>query len=172
MIKNYLIYSILLIAVLFGSCTPSLYIHDPDSYKRQKELCNSRSGNVAGDILVGFTAAFVGAMLDTEVEIFPADQEFKRINLVNVTSDTLYVNMLTDVYWDTNNYCDFMDIRIPPQLNCRVMVPMNAAYNIYYTSVNDGNHDNLLEIFTTDVKRIKLNPLYTMPIDSVISINN
>lgn len=155
--KIYFLYITILISLLQSCATPQ-YFFDESSKKRQKELRQSRSGNVVGDIFVGIGSVFVGAMLETEIDIYPTDQEFKKLNLINPTTDTMYVNMLTDVYWDEENYCDFMDIRIPPKLNCKVMVPVNANYNLYFSNTPESDDDEMLEIFTTEIKRISLTP--------------
>ena len=167
MIKINYTTSILIFILLLGSCAAPQHIYDRDSYKRQKELRASRATNVFGEILAGCTSVAIGAMLDTEIEFPDSEQEFKKLNLVNKSADTLYVNMLTDVYWDTLNYCDFMDIRIPPHLNCRVMVPMNAAYNIYFSNKPEEGNDELLEVYSTDVRRLKLYPGITQLSDSI-----
>jgi hypothetical protein len=106
----------------------------------------------------GIGSVFMSAMLETEVEFYPSEQQFKKINLMNPTNDTMYVNMLTDVIWDKEDYCDFMDIRIPPKLNCKVLVPVEANYNLYYSTTPQSNDDDMLEIYTSDVKRISLYP--------------
>ena len=64
--------------------------------------------------------------------------------------------MLTDAIWDKNDYCDFMDIRIPPQKNCKILVPVATNYNLYFSNTPQNDDDEMLSIFTSDVKNISL----------------
>lgn len=156
---------IILILILQGCASPK-HIYHKTSYERQKELKNNRGANVFVEILSGVGSVFVGAMLDTEVGYVPSDQEFKKLKLINPTNDTLYINMLTDLVWDNEDYCDFMDIRIPPNQKCKVMVPMHAAYNLYFSNTPQSDDDEMIEIFTTDVKKFSLYPGLTLEADS------
>lgn len=140
------------------SCSTPQYFHDTASAKRQKELRDSRSANIVGDILIGISTACMSAALETEIEFIPTEQQFKKLNLVNPTPDTIYVNMLSDVVWDKENYCDFMDLRIPPFKTCKVMVPINANYNLYFSTTPNEDDDEMMEIYTTSTKRILLKP--------------
>ncbi|WP_319503576.1 hypothetical protein [uncultured Draconibacterium sp.] len=161
--KKHLPYLLIIsILLILQSCSSPKYIYDKSSYKRQKELRSSRGGNILGEVMVGLGSAVVGAMLECEVDYVPSEQQFKKINLINPTNDTIYVNMLTDLVWDEKNYCDFMDIRIPPKLNCKVMVPMHAAYNLYFSNTPQSDDDEVIEIYTTDVKRFSLYPGMTL----------
>ena len=165
--KKHLSYLLIIsILIIFQSCSAPKYIHDTSSYERQKELRSNHGGNVFGEIIVGIGSAFVGAMLECEMDYVPSDQEFKKLKLINITNDTLYINMLTDLVWDDENYCDFMDIRIPPKLKCKVMVPMHAAYNLYFSNTPQNDDDEMIEIYTTDVKRFSLYPGMTLEADS------
>lgn len=155
------------VILLFQSCSTPKYFHDESSYQRQKELHGCRSGNVFCDVMGGIGSIILGATLDTEVEFCPTEQQFKKLNLINPTNDTIYVNMLTDVVWDKEDYCDFMDIRIPPKLNCKVLVPVEANYNLYFSDTPQSNDDEMLEIYTSDVKKISLYPGLTNMVDSV-----
>lgn len=156
---------IVLIIILQGCASPKHIYHKP-SYERQKELKNSRGANVFIDIMAGIGSVCVGAMLDTEVDYVPTDQQFKKLKLINPTTDTMYINMLTDLVWDNEDYCDFMDIRIPPKQKCKVMVPMHAAYHLYFSNTPQSDDDEMIEIFTTDVKRFSLYPGITLDGDS------
>ena len=147
-----------LLIVFLSSCSAPQYFYDPSSLERQKELRSTRSANVWSDVFLCFSSACISAALDTEIEYIPQDQKFKKLNLLNTNRDTLYVNMLADVFWDENNYCDFMDIRIPPQKGCKVMVPMNANYNVYFSNTPQSEDDEFLEINTSDIKNLKLVP--------------
>ena len=140
------------------SCTSPKYIHDSSSHKRQKELRASRSGNVTGDILMALGSIIFSAATDIDVSYFPEGQEFKNFKLVNNTTDTMFVNMLTDATWDNENYCDFMDIRIPPQEKCKILVPMGVNYNVYFGVTENPEKDEFVEINTFDVRKLGLKP--------------
>lgn len=161
--KKHYIYTLVILFSLFSfGCAAPQYFHDITSMERQKDLRESRSVNIFSDIIVGISTVCISAALDTEIEFYPHDQQFKKIKLQNPTSDTIYVNMLTDVYWDKNDYCDFMDIRIPPYMNCKVMVPVEANYHLYFSNTPQSDDDELLEIFTSDIRRISLKPGMTL----------
>ena len=149
---------LLSVAVLVYSCTSQKYIYDVSSSNRQKELKDTRSGHVFGDILIASISVASSAFGGTEVDWQPTDQHFKKLNLVNPTSDTIYVNMLTDIYWDKNDYCDFMDIRIPPKGNCRILVPVDADYNVYFSKTIQNDDDEFLHFNTSELKQIHLKP--------------
>jgi hypothetical protein len=148
------------------SCSPPKYFHDSSSFERQKELKKDRSGNVVSDIGIGILSTFSSAAFEVDLGWYPSEQEFKNIKLNNPSNDTIYVNMLTDVYWDENNYCDFMDIRIPPNEKGKVLVPLNANYNLYFSNTAESDDDEMLEIFTNDIKKISLKPGLTVLNDS------
>ncbi len=153
-------------ALLICSCSSPKYFHDESSLKRQKELHSSRSTNVAVGILSGILSTATAVAFDTNVQYYPADQEFKKIKLINPTIDTMYVNMLTDVFWDENNYCDFMDIRIPPKMTCKVLVPVLANYNLYFSTTPESDDDEMFQFFTSELKKIKLEPGITLTNDT------
>ncbi len=161
--KPFLTYTAFIIGILLlFSCSSPQYFHDTSSFERQKDLQNARAGNVFGEIFLGVTSVCMAAAFDGEVEYYPSEQQFKKLKLLNPTADTMYVNMLTDLYWDKDNYCDFMDIRIPPLEECGVLVPINANYNLYFSTTPQSDDDEMLEIFTTNVKRISLKPNMTV----------
>lgn len=165
--KQHFPYYIILTLLLFQSCSTPKHIHDQSSLERQKELRVSRSGNVFGDVMSGIASVIFGAVIETEIEFDTTERQFKKLNLKNPTGDTIYVNMLTDVYWDENNYCDFMDIRIPPKQNCKVMVPIDANYNLYFSNTPESDDDEMLEIYTSDIKNISLYPGLTILNDTI-----
>jgi len=170
--KNQFISKLILVAlVLLQACAAPKFFHDPSSLERQKELRNSRSANVFVDIGAAIGNTVLGAAFETEIGFDISEQQFKKLNLLNTTGDTMYVNMLTDVYWDENNYCDFMDIRIPPKLNCKVMVPIDANYNIYFSTTPESEDDEMLEVNTSSIKRIKLIPRVT-PVENANENDN
>lgn len=164
--KQLLKYGLLMgIAIMVCSCSTPNYIHDSSSFNRQKDLRNTRSTNVFADIIISALVIITPEYLGDE-EWEPTPQNFKKLNLINPTSDTLYVNMLTDVFWDKDNYCDFMDIRIPPDRNCRILVPFNAEYNVYFSKTPESDDDEMLKINTRETKQIKFKPGITFTSES------
>ena len=156
--KKHLLPLIALLPVLLCSCATPQYLHDESSYERQKELQSCRSGNILTDIVCGIGSVAFAVATETEVAYVPADQQFKKLKLVNPTKDTIYVNMLTDLVWDDMGYCDFMDIRIPPEVNCKVLVPIGANYNLYFSNTPQSDDDELIEINTADLSKVSLYP--------------
>lgn len=157
--KKPILYSFVFLCILFfQSCSSPQYFHDESSLERQKELQSNRCNNIFCDVMTGIGSIIFSAATDTEVCYIPSDQQFTKLNLINPTADTIYVNMLTDLIWDKNDYCDFMDIRIPPHLNCKVLVPVFAEYNLYFSNTPESDDDELLQINTSNLKRIVLQP--------------
>ncbi len=154
--RNFLL---ILIAGLFLSCSSAKYIHDPESRERQKDLSGSRSSSVIADGLMATLSVVSAAVFETDVNWYPTETRFKKMILRNPTHDTLYVNMLTDVFWDTNNYCDFMDIRIPPERSCRILCPVDAEYNIYYSHTQQEDDDEMMTINTSEKNKLTLKPV-------------
>ncbi|HKI88467.1 MAG TPA: hypothetical protein VKA38_05520 [Draconibacterium sp.] len=146
------------IAILFFSCSSQKYFHDTVSRDRQMELKKHRSGNVFADIGLTIASMFVMTAANVNLGLYPEGQDFKKLKLINPTSDTLFVNMLTDVFWDKENYCDFMDIRIPPNEKCKILVPVDANYNLYFSNTFKSEDDEMLEINTNEIKKISLYP--------------
>lgn len=140
---------------ILGCSTPN-YFHDASSFERQKELKKHRSGNIFTDIGLTLTSIFVLAATDVNIGLYPQGQEFKKMKIINPAEDTLYVNMLTDVYWDENNYCDFMDLRIPPKQKCKILVPVDAVYNIYFSNTPQADDDELIQLNTNELNKIAL----------------
>jgi len=150
---------IFLIIVTFSiSCSSPKYFHDPVSRERQMDLKKHRSGNVFADVGLTVASIFVSSAINFDLGLYPEGQDFKKIKLINPTTDTIYVNMLTDVYWDKDNYCDFMDIRIPPKVKCKVLVPVDANYNLYFSNTPESDDDEMLQVNTNDFKKISLYP--------------
>jgi hypothetical protein len=150
---------LILVGGIFLSCSSAKYIHDPISRERQKDLSGSRSSSVIVDGLMATLSVVSAAVFETDVEWYPTETRFKKMILQNPTKDTLYVNMLTDVFWDTNNYCDFMDIRIPPEKSCRILCPIDAEYNVYFSNTAQGEDDEMITINTSEKNKLTLNPV-------------
>ena len=155
--KNQIVTFLLMVAFTI-SCSSPKYFHDTVSRDRQIELKKHRSGNVFADVGLTMASIFISTAVNVELGVYPTGQDFKKLRIINPTSDTLYVNMLTDVYWDENNYCDFMDIRIPPNEKCKMLVPVDANYNLYFSNTLESDDDEMLEINTNKVKKISLYP--------------
>ncbi len=153
--------------VLFQSCAAPKYFHDDLSYQRQVELQECRSKNIFCDVAVGVGSIIFSVATETDVGYIPSGQQFKKLKLINMSSDTMYINMLTDLVWDEKDYCDFMDIRIPPHLKCKVLVPINAMYNVYFSTTPQSNDDEMLEVFTGSINRLALTPGLTLPNDDL-----
>ena len=66
--------------------------------------------------------------------------------------------MLTDFMFRDNTYCDFMDIRIPPGENCRLLMPFGAVYNVYFSNTPTPDDDEMIQIDTGLKNRIILYP--------------
>ncbi len=154
---------ILLMVLLLSGCYSEKHIYDATSRERQNELQKHRSGNIFTDIGLSLASVFVLAVADVNVGLYPDGHEFKKLKIINPAKDTLYVNMLTDVFWDEANYCDFLDIRVPPKENCKLLVPVDAVYNIYFSNTPQSDDDEFIEINTTNFKRISLYPGLTKP---------
>jgi hypothetical protein len=157
----------LLSVFLLSSCASPKFFYDPVSRERQKELKKHRSGNIFADIGLMMASVFVMAAFEIDAGLYPEEREFRKLKVINPASDTLYVNMLTDVYWDEDNYCDFMDIRIPPNEKCLLFVPVNADYNVYFSNTPESEDDEMLEINTDDFKRISLYRGLTLENDTI-----
>ncbi len=163
-IKIFLV-SLSILFLLFSCSTPK-YFHDPLSKNRQVELKNKRSGNTFANIGLVISSAIVGDVTGVDIDYLPEGQEFKKLKIINPTKDTLFINMLTDVFWDEENYCDFMDIRIPPGKKCKVLVPVDANYNLYFSNTLESDDDEMLEINTSQTKNLSLIPGLTKAIDN------
>jgi len=147
------------IVLLLVSCISYRYIGDMETLQRQKEIHGKRVGNVILGSFLAFGSALATAFTGIDVSYIPEDQYFKHLRLVNNSSDTLLVNMLTDRVWKDSAYCDFRNIRIPPGDKCRLLVPVNSDYNLYFSNTfGNENDDELLEINTSGKGKIVLHP--------------
>ena len=151
-----IIYTIIFILTL-TACNSTKYIHHNLSKERQTELKKMRSKNTFSHIGMAIGSMVLSSALEIEMDLIP-NHEFKKLKLLNSSKDTMYVNMLTDVYWDEDNYCDFYDIRIPPNKKCKIYVPVDANYNLYFSNTSIDTDDEMLEINTNDLKKIFLYP--------------
>jgi hypothetical protein len=150
--------AIYILLVLFSSCVTSACITDQESVERQKEMRKYRTGvNFAEAGLVvasAISAAFTG------VDVYPDTQSrsFRRMVLVNESKDTLFVNMVTDWLWKDSTYCDIRDMVMPPLQSAKVIVPVGAAYNIFFRNDFNAPADEKIEINTAETRRVRLKP--------------
>ncbi len=145
--------------IVFLSCTTGRYIHDEASVKRHKQLKGMRAGNIIGDALLATGSIVFSALIGSDVAVMPESaNQLRKITLHNSSSDTLTVNMLTDYQINESVYCDFMDIRVPPGENCRLLMPFNAVYNLYFSNTPEPEDDEMIEIDTGSKRRIELYP--------------
>lgn len=143
---------------IFLSCKTSGYITDQESIQRQKEMRKYRTGVNFADIGL-LVASSVGAVL-TGVNVYPEpqSQSFKKMKLVNESKDTLFVNMVTDWLWKDSVYCDIKDIVMPPLQSAKIIVPMGAAYNIFFRNDYYAPDDEKVEVNTSEISSVRLHP--------------
>jgi hypothetical protein len=155
------ILSLLCCFLLLYSCSTGQYIHDTGSIERQKEMHRKRTGNNIGDVALQMLNIVTLASLNLDMEPETTPRSFKRIKLYNHSTDTMRVNLLTNVFWSGDEYNDILDVRIPPNEHALLMVPLGADYNIYFRD-SVGGKDEMITINTADYKRIGLTPGMTL----------
>jgi hypothetical protein len=84
--------------------------------------------------------------LGSEFEPIQSERAFKKISIENQSKDSLYINMVTDVLWKDDEYCDIMGIALPAGAKQKILVPYPAAYNVYFRSPD--SEEEKLEIRT------------------------
>lgn len=122
---------ILSFSFLWG-CAGTRYLTDSESIDRQRDMRKHRAGGNIGDAFVNFVSIFISATLNTGYEVYSSEREFKRITIVNESTDSLFVNMVTDIVWKETGYCDIMGIVLPKGARQKLLVPYPAAYNVYF----------------------------------------
>lgn len=153
------VYWLPVLIIVAVSCTTGRYIHDEASLNRHKQLKAMRAGNVIGNALLTTGSIILSALIGSDEVAMPeSDKQLRKITLSNTSSDTLTVNMLTDFQINDSVFCDFMDIRIPPGENCRLLMPFRAVYNLYFSNTPDPEDDEMIEINTGSKRRIVLYP--------------
>jgi len=142
--------------IVFSSCVTSAYITDQESIERQKEMRKYRTGVNFAD--VGLLVASSAGAIFTGVNVYPdpKPQSFRRLAMISESKDTLFVNMVTDWIWKDSVYCDIREIIIPPLKTAKVIVPMGAAYNIFFRTDFNAPDDEKVEMNTAETKRVKL----------------
>ncbi len=119
---------------------------------------NRRTGVNIGDgfLVVGSIAASVLTGID--INTHPEIRSYRKLKLLNVCRDTLFVNMVTDWQWKDSTYFDIRDIVLPPEKSMRLIVPTGISYNIYFRNDYLAPDDEKIEINTADTGKIKLKP--------------
>ena len=108
----------MLTAILFcGGCTNTRYLTDSTSIGRQHHMRANRTGANLGDVGINVANFLIAAIFNTQYEVHSRDRTFKRISIVNQSADSLYINMVTDIVWEEDGYCDIMGIVLPPGLH-------------------------------------------------------
>lgn len=156
---------LLLVAGLVnGACHSLSYINDEDSVERQKELHRKRLGNAAGNIALSIGSVIGALFTGVYISFIPSERNMKRVALVNKGTDTMQVNMLSGETGEAEKYCDFLNIRIPPQKTCRLLVPESTMYNLYFREVKDTSDvDEVMELDVSEISKIHLAPGITIP---------
>ena len=161
--QNFLVI-VVLFSILF-SCTPSAFITDPVSAKRQRQMMNNRTGRnfLEGGLVVSSAvlAAFTGVAVYQGTE-----QAYRKMVIQNLAKDTLFVNMVTDYRWKDTAYADIRDIVMPPFEKAKVLVPMGINYNVYFRNDYYATADEKIEINTANMRKIRLKPTGVLP-DSI-----
>ena len=151
----------LTIIIFSGGCSNARYLTDPISIKRQHDMRANRTGVNVGDVGINFANIFLAAILNIQYEAYSKERTFKRISICNQSSDSLYVNMVTDIVWKETGYCDIMGIVLPPGGKQKLLVPYPAAYNLYFKTPN--SEEEKLEIRTDNkLRQINLRPGMTI----------
>jgi|SRR5674476_125459 len=143
---------------ILSSCVTSAYITDQESIERQKEMRKYRTGVIFAEVGVLFASAVGEAFTGVSIYPEPSPQSFRKMRLINESKDTLYINMVTDWLWKDSVYCDIREIVMPPLESAKVIVPLGAAYNIFFRTDYNAPDDEKVEINTAEIGRIKLNP--------------
>jgi hypothetical protein len=114
------------------SCTSTRHLTDSISIDRQHDMRANRAGVNIGDVFINIANLFISGALNTGFEVSQSERSFKRITIVNESTDSLFVNMVTDVVWKESGYCDIMGIVLPPGAKQKLLAPYPAAYNVYF----------------------------------------
>jgi len=139
------------------ACRVSSYLTDQKSIELQKSLRKHRTGvNIGEGLLVAGSAAvslFTGFVFFT-----PEQQAYRKLKLSNQSSDTLFVNMVTDWQWKDSTYFDLKEIVMPPKKSMKLVVPNGISYNLYFRTKYDTPDDEKVELNTGETRVVKLNP--------------
>lgn len=148
--KN-LIILVLAVILICGGCTNTRYLTDPTSVDRQHDMRAHRAGVNVGDAFLNVINFIIAGTLNSGFEVTQSDRAFKRIKIVNESTDSLFANMVTDIVWKETGYCDIMGIVLPPNARQKLLVPYPAAYNAYFKT--SYSEEEKLEIRTDSKHR-------------------
>lgn len=161
---------ILLSGLLLISCSTGKYLTDADSVKRHNEMRKERTKlNIAEALLATgslvLAAATEGEMVAAYV---PEAKQFKKVNFENISADTLYINMLTDCRINENEFYDFMNIKLPPQKTCKLLMPIGIVYNVYFRNTPEpADSEEMIEVNSAGKRKISLYPGMTVRRDEL-----
>jgi hypothetical protein len=150
--------AIYILLFMCSSCVTSAFITDQESIERQKEMRKYRTGVNFAEVGILFASAVGEALTGVNVYPEPTPKSFRKMVLVNESKDTLFINMVTDWLWKDSAYCDRREIIMPPLQSAKVIVPMGAAYNVFFRNDFNAPDDEKVEINTSEIRRLKLNP--------------
>jgi len=157
---------VLAVLICCGGCTNTRYLTDRTSIDRQHDMKTHRVGKNIGEGCLNMSFFILAAVLNSEFIPVESERTFKRITVFNESTDTLNVNMVTDIVWKETGYCDIMGIVLPPATRQKLLVPYPAAYNVYFKT--PYSEEEKLEIRTDSKLRI-INLLPGMTKDSIKS---
>ncbi len=146
---------VLTAVILCGGCTNTRYLTDPVSIGRQKNMKSNRVGKNIGEGCLNMSLFILAGVLNYDFVPIESERAFKRISVINESTDTLFVNMVTDIVWKEAGYCDVMGIVLPPAAKQKLLLPYPAAYNIYFQT--PFTEEEKLEVRTdSKIRRIRL----------------
>lgn len=152
---------VLTAVVLCGGCTNTRYLTDPVSIGRQKNMKSNRVGKNIGEGCLNMSLFILAGVLNYDFEPIESERAFKRISVVNQSNDSLYINMVTDILWKEQGYCDVMGIVLPPGAKQKLLLPYPAAYNVYFRSPD--SEEEMLGIRTdSKLRQVNLKPRMTI----------
>ena len=149
----------LLIAIAIlscGGCTSTRYLTDQTSINRQHDLKAHRVGKNIGDGCLNMANMIIAGILNSDFEAVQSERTFKRIAIVNQSTDSLFVNMVTDIIWKETGYCDVMGIALPPGAKQKLLLPCPAAYNVYFKTRNSEKEEKIEIRTDSKLRAIKL----------------
>ncbi len=117
-----------------------------------------RTGVNFAEVGLMFASAVGEAFSGINIYPEPSQQSFRKMVLINKSTDTLFINMVTDWHWKDSTYCDIREIVLPSLQSAKVLVPMGAAYNIFFRNDFNAPDDEKVEINTAETARVKLKP--------------
>jgi hypothetical protein len=123
---------VLTVIICCGGCTNTRYLTDQTSIDRQHDMKTHRVGKNIGEGCLNLSFFIISVILDSQFTPIESERTFKRISIVNLSADSLYVNMVTDIVWKETGYCDIMGIALPPGAKQKLLVPYPAAYNVFF----------------------------------------